>query len=74
MAVFLNRLNAYMYARARGFSLVLDAHAYEDEPHIDGQRLRGVVPLARPGAPTRSQRVEWLGFQDSIGPPARSRE
>jgi thiol:disulfide interchange protein DsbD len=32
---------------ARGFSLVIAAHAFEDEPHIDRQRLRGVVPLAR---------------------------
>ncbi len=32
---------------ARGFSLVIAAHAFEDEPHIDQQRLRGVVPLAR---------------------------
>jgi len=31
----------------RGFSLVLNAHAFEDEPHLAGQRLRGVVPLAR---------------------------
>ncbi len=38
--------------RARGFSLVLAAHAYEDEPQLDRQRLRGVVPLARPGAHT----------------------
>ena len=33
---------------ARGFSLALTAHAFEDEPQIDGQRLRGVVPLTRP--------------------------
>ena len=33
---------------ARGFSLALTAHAFEDEPHIDRQRLRGVVPLTRP--------------------------
>ncbi len=33
---------------ARGFALALTAHAFEDEPNIDGQRLRGVVPLARP--------------------------
>jgi len=32
---------------ARGFSLVFTAHAFEDEPHIDRQRLRGVLPLAR---------------------------
>jgi thiol:disulfide interchange protein DsbD len=32
---------------ARGFSLVFAAHAFEDEPHIDRQRLRGVLPLAR---------------------------
>ena len=31
----------------RGFSLVLDAHAFEDVPELAGQRLRGVVPLAR---------------------------
>ncbi len=35
---------------ARGFSLAFSAHAFDDEPHIGGQRLRGVVPLARPGA------------------------
>ena len=34
---------------ARGFSLALVAHAFEDEPQIGGQRLRGVVPLAGPG-------------------------
>ena len=32
---------------ASGFSLVFTAHAFEDEPHIDRQRLRGIVPLAR---------------------------
>jgi thiol:disulfide interchange protein/DsbC/DsbD-like thiol-disulfide interchange protein len=31
----------------RGFSLVSSAHAFEDEPQLAGQRLRGVVPLAR---------------------------
>ncbi len=31
----------------RGFSLVMNAHAFEDEPQLVGQRLRGVVPLAR---------------------------
>ena len=38
--------------RASGFSLVLNAHAYAAEPQLDGQRLRGLVPLARPGAHT----------------------
>jgi len=33
---------------AHGFSLALTAHAFEDEPQVDGQRLRGVVPLTRP--------------------------
>ena len=37
---------------ARGFSLALRAHAYEDEPHIDQQRLRGVVPISGPGGNT----------------------
>jgi thiol:disulfide interchange protein DsbD len=32
---------------ASGFSLAFTAHAFEDEPHIDRQRLRGIVPLAR---------------------------
>ncbi len=31
----------------RGFSLVMNAHAFEDEPQLVGKRLRGVVPLAR---------------------------
>ncbi len=31
----------------RGFSLVMNAHAFEDEPQLAEQRLRGVVPLAR---------------------------
>ncbi len=31
----------------RGFSLVLNAHAFDDEPQLTGQRLRGLVPLAR---------------------------
>jgi thiol:disulfide interchange protein DsbD len=31
----------------RGFSLVMNAHAFEDEPQLVGQRLRGVVPLTR---------------------------
>lgn len=34
---------------ARGFSLVLNAHAFEDAPQIDRQRLRGVIPLVRTG-------------------------
>jgi thiol:disulfide interchange protein DsbD len=33
----------------RGFSLVMSTHAFEDEPQLVGQRLRGVVPLARAG-------------------------
>lgn len=32
---------------ARGFALVFAAHAYEDEPNIERQRLRGVVPVSR---------------------------
>lgn len=31
---------------ARGFSLVMQAHAFEDEPRLTGQRLSGVLPLA----------------------------
>jgi thiol:disulfide interchange protein DsbD len=31
----------------RGFSLVMKAHAFEDDEQLTGQRLRGVVPLAR---------------------------
>ena len=34
-------------ASTRGFSLVLNAHAFEDEPQLVGTRLRGVVPLRR---------------------------
>jgi thiol:disulfide interchange protein DsbD len=34
-------------ASMRGFSLVMSAHAFEDEPRLAGRRLRGVVPLAR---------------------------
>ena len=33
-------------AAMRGFSLVLEAHAFEDVPQLVGQRLQGVVPLA----------------------------
>ncbi len=35
----------------RGFSLVLSAHAFENESQLAGQRLRGVVPLARADGP-----------------------
>ncbi|MCH2173728.1 thioredoxin family protein [Myxococcota bacterium] len=31
---------------ARGFSLALGAHAYEEVPRLDQQRLRGVVPVS----------------------------
>ncbi len=31
----------------RGFSLVMNAHAFEDAPQLAAQRLRGVIPLAR---------------------------
>ena len=37
---------------APGFSLVLRAHAYETEPHLDQQRLRGVVPVSGPDGNT----------------------
>jgi len=33
-------------ARARGFSLVLSAHAFESQPRLVGERLQGVIPLA----------------------------
>jgi thiol:disulfide interchange protein DsbD len=34
-------------ASMRGFSLVMSAHAFEDDPRLAERRLRGVVPLAR---------------------------
>jgi thiol:disulfide interchange protein DsbD len=44
----LARTPAGSQAGARGFSLVVSGRAWED-PRIDLQRLRGVVPLARAG-------------------------
>jgi len=39
----------------RGFSLVLNAHAFEDEPEIGQQRLRGLIPLVRAGGQAHLQ-------------------
>ncbi len=46
-ALGLSRAPAAATDSRRGFSLVMDAHVFEDEPRLVGQRLRGVVPLAR---------------------------
>ncbi len=46
-ALGLSRAPAGVSDSMRGFSLVIDARAFEPEPELVGQRLRGVVPLAR---------------------------
>ncbi|MEE2678689.1 MAG: thioredoxin family protein [Myxococcota bacterium] len=51
-ALGLARPPAAQAENTRGFSLALNAHAFENEPHVDRQRLRGVVPISGPSGNT----------------------
>jgi thiol:disulfide interchange protein DsbD len=46
-ALGLSRPPSAATAGASGFSLVLEAHAYEEAPELDRQRVYGVVPIAQ---------------------------